>query len=124
MAMKIRNTIMTDTLTPVFFGSTGTTPSGKKVQAQSFVESIDAVTAALNQRLSIIKNELWYNMSFGLPLIDKVSSKYIVDAAINEIVLNTQHVVEITRFESSISGHTYKCNMTIKSDYGVIQLSL
>lgn len=124
MAMKIRNTVMNETLTPVFFGSTGTTASGKKIQAQSFVESIDAVTAALNQRLSIIKNELWYNMSFGLPLTDKVSSKYIVDAAINEIVLNTQHVVEIARFESSISGHTYKCNMTIKSDYGVIQLSL
>lgn len=124
MAMKIRNTVMNETLTPVFFGSIGKTASGKKIQAQSFVESIDAVTTALNQRLSIIKNELWYNMSFGLPLTDKVSSKYIIDASINEIVLNTQHVVEIMRFESSISGHTYKCNMTIRSDYGIIRLSL
>lgn len=124
MAMKIRNTVMTDTLTPVFFGSIGKTASGKKIQTQSFVENIDAVTAALNQRLSVIKNELWYNMSFGLPLTDKVSSKYIVDASVNDIVLSTQHVVEITRFTSSISGRTYKCDMTIRSDYGVIQLSL
>ena len=97
-------------------------PYYEKISAPNFVDGKEGTASSLNQLLSVIKSELWYSVNFGLPLYDKISTKFQMDASVLQIVKNHSEVVSITNFESSISGHNYHCKMTIHSIYGDLQM--
>ena len=90
----------------VWFGSYGITADGhskfynENDIHDNFADKQQGVCDSLTQRLSVIRGELWYNINFGLPLLEKIESKIAIDAAISEIVLAHPDVEEIATFES------------------------
>ena len=84
----------------------------------------EAIKDSLTQRLSVIKNELWYDYQYGLPLTDKVRSKAVVDAYIIKTLLNHPDVLDIEGFESLQDKNTYSCYFIINTIYGQIELGI
>ena len=123
--MRCRNIVNGDI---VWFGSIGLNDDGTAIFAneehESYANDRDGTVASLTERLSVIKNELWYDMRYGIPLIDKVSSKAEMDVFIIQIVSEHPDVVSVTNFESKMIQHNYTCNMTINTIYGDISLSI
>lgn len=103
----------------VFFGSYGKDLSGNAIKADNYVEKGEALAKLLTQKLSVIRKELWFNVSFGLPLIDK-SSKIMMDATVADIIMHTDDVKDILEFKSTIVDKTYKCTVKILSTFGTI----
>lgn len=99
-------------------------PYQLKDSSNSFVDNQSAVATSLTQRLNIIRGELWYKVSFGLPLYEKISKKIEMDAAVLQIVNEHPDVISVNNFNSVIIKHTYSCSMTIKSKYGELELSI
>lgn len=108
----------------VWFGSAGLGEYDRKIPANNFAEKQQHVVDGLRQRLSIIKGELWYKMNYGLPLLDKISSKAVVDASVLDIVNSQEDVKEILSFTSRVVNHEYTCNMQILTIYGEISISI
>lgn len=96
--------------------------SGK--QADSFVYQQEGVAADLTQRLSVLKNELWYQINYGLPLLDKIKSKAVIDASVLDIITSHPNVVRVSKFESQVLNRKYSCKATIVSEFGPVQLNL
>ena len=67
----------------------------------------------LVQRLSILKNELWWQINYGLPVLEKHKNKSIIDSVIINIVLSNRDVKNIIRFESKVESHIYKFSMIV-----------
>lgn len=83
-----------------------------------------AVVDSLTQRLSVLKYELWYDYYNGMPLLDKVRNKGIIDAWVIKKILAHQDVLNIENFKSTQDKWQYECNMTIITKYGEVELSL
>lgn len=90
----------------------------------SYVDRQQAVASSLTQRLSVIRGELWYNVSYGIPLLEKIKSKSIIDATVIQIVSSHQDVNDIKDFYSYIDRHSYHCKMTVMSKYGPVDLQI
>lgn len=84
----------------------------------------EGVVDSLRQRLSILKHELWYDYENGMPLIDKVRSKSIIDAYIIQKILEHPDVIEVEGFESEQDKHMYSCYMIVNTIYGQIELGI
>lgn len=113
----------------VWFGSYGIDSNEFALKwkdgSTSFATKQEVISTLLTQKLSVIRTELWNNIKFGLPLIDKVSSKEVIDSHVLEIVSNTQDVKRVLSFESSLSNlHSYSCSMIVESTYGVVEVNL
>lgn len=93
-------------------------------QADSFVYQQEGVAADLTQRLSVLKNELWYQINYGLPLLDKIKSKAVIDASVLDIITSHPNVVRVSKFESQVLNRKYSCKTTIVSEFGPVQLNL
>ena len=96
----------------------------KRLQPQDIPIGNPLVEYSLRERLSVIKHELWYDYENGIPLIDKVRSKAIIDAYIIQKVLEHPDVIEIEGFESEQTNHKYECYMIVNTIYGQIELGL
>ena len=90
----------------------------------NYADKQQAVADSLTQRLSVIKSELWYNVYYGLPLLDKLQTKFPLDAFVTKTVQEHPDVVSIKSFTSKVVDHHYTCVMTIQSKYGEIQLNI
>lgn len=90
----------------------------------NYSTGLEAVRNCLIQRLSIIKGELWYNMSFGQPLLDKNKHKDTFDAHIVAVVLQHPDVKEIKQFDSKLEGHSYYCKLNIMTKYGDVIVNI
>lgn len=90
----------------------------------NYIGGSEGVANSLRQRLSILKNELWYDYANGIPLIDKVKSKSIIDAYIIQTVLKHPDVIDIEGFESMQENHAYSCYLIINTIHGQIELGL
>ena len=114
--------------TIVWFGSTGKNPDGTAKfyddKKNSYSSQQHAVADSLRQRLSVIKSELWYRVSYGLPLYEKTKSKALMDATVLEIVNSHPDVVTVLEFKSQIIDKTYTCKLEIQSIYGNVTLSI
>ena len=88
-------------------------------KAENYVEDSEAVSVSLIQRLSVIKNELWYSINYGLPLLDKVRNKAIIDAAIIKIINGHEGVQNIIEYKSGVEqkNHTYYFTANIATIY-------
>lgn len=90
----------------------------------SIVSDGDAVKASLEQKLSVIRGEIFYDIRFGLPLYEKTNSKVFVDSAIISAIQSTEGVVEITKFESIVVNRKYSCSVSIRTIYGDVELTV
>lgn len=108
----------------VWFGSAGKNDNGTSKKNDSFVSEQQSVISSLTQRLSVIRSELWYNVSYGLPLFDKVKNKIAIDATIAQIVESHPDVLSVSSFDSKIEGKSYHCKFQAETKYGSIELSI
>lgn len=114
----------------VWFGSYGKDENGKaKFYSTSnihdnFSEKLQGLSDSLTQRLSILLGELWYNVSYGIPLFKKQKSKLSMDSFVIKTILNHPDVKEISEFESQIVDRHYSCDMKILSVYGDLELNI
>lgn len=108
----------------VWFGSAGKTAEGRSKLALNFADKQEGVANSLTQRLSVIAGELWYNVSYGLPLLEKVDSKTAIDATASEIVLSHPDVTDISEFSSEISGTKYSARVTVETVFGDLELTI
>lgn len=88
----------------------------------SFSEAQQSVVDSLTQRLSVIKTELWYDISYGLPLFDKVKNKIAMDGAVASIVTSHPDVISMSSFESTIANKKYSCKFQVVTKYGNVQV--
>lgn len=86
--------------------------------ADNYVEDTDAVAASLNQRLSVIKGELWYQVNYGLPLTEKQQSTTVLDLVIGDIISSHPGVASLDLYKSKLVGHTYYYDCQITSVFG------
>lgn len=84
----------------------------------NYVEDTDAVAASLNQRLSVIKGELWYQVNYGLPLTEKQQSTTVLDLVIGDIISSHPGVASLDSYKSKLVGHTYYYDCQITSVLG------
>lgn len=90
----------------------------------NYASEAEGVANSLRQRLSVLKNELWYDYENGMPLFDKVRSKATIDAYIIQKVLKHPDVINIEDFESIQEQHDYSCYIIINTIYGQIELGM
>ena len=83
----------------------------------NYSEQQEGVRDSLIVRLSVIKGELWYRSSYGLPLLDKIKSKGIYDSIIVDNILSHPDVVNLESFNSKIDGHTYYFDCVVNTIY-------
>lgn len=119
--MRMRNIVNNKV---VIFGSLGKNPDGTAIKANNYVDDLEAVVASLRQKLQVLRGELWYSSSFGLPLFDKNKSKISLDLAISNMVLATKNVITILHFESEIVDRNYHAKIEIKTTFGEAVVSI
>lgn len=90
----------------------------------NYSDKQQGVVDSLTQRLSVIRRELWYDVNYGLPLLDKQKSKVAIDAFIGKTVLAHPDVDSIQDFDSKIINKVYTCSMKIITKYGEIILNV
>lgn len=106
--------------------------AGLKIGANNYIiNNQEMVAKSLIPRLSILKNELYYNLNYGLSLLDKIRDKAIIDMEIIDIINNHPAVVKINNFNSNINNKTrtyaftadiltvYNESTTISLDYSI-----
>lgn len=123
--MKCRNGVKeNDKYNVVFFGSYGLNEDGTAKKAPNYSNEQDAVVNALTQKLSVIKGELWYKMSYGLPLFEKNKSQLLFDSFVAEVISKEPDVISVLEFDSEVFNKIYNCNMKLMTKYGEITLSI
>ena len=116
--------------TIVWFGSYGLNGDGTAKfynpsdKHDNFADEQEGVRDSLTQRLSVIKNELWYNINYGLPLLEKIKYKAEIDTTVASIILTHENVLEITSFESSVIQHHYSAKFVVMTTFGELELSI
>ena len=90
----------------------------------NYATNVEGVTNSLRQRLSVLKNELWYDYNRGMPLPDKVRNKAIIDAYIIQTILEHPDVIDIEGFESEQEINMYSCYIVVNTIYGQVELGL
>lgn len=93
-------------------------------KTNSFSDKQDAIADSLQQQLHVIRGELWYDINYGLPLTQKVSSKLEMDMLVANIVASHPDVVEIISFDSQLLNHKYSAKFSIRTKYGDILMSI
>lgn len=73
-----------------------------------------AVADSLMQRLSVIKGELWYQVNYGLPIMEKQRGTNVLDLVIGDIISSHPGVASLDSYTSKVNGHTYsyECKIT------------
>lgn len=90
----------------------------------NYASEKEAVRDSLMQRLSVIKNELWYDFNYGVPLVDQVRDKSIIDAWIIREISRHPDVNMIIGFESEVVKHEYGCFFIVDTVYGIMKLGI
>lgn len=89
----------------------------------NFSDQQQGVSDSLTQRLSVLREEIWYDIDYGLPLFDKVR-KPAMDSFICSTVLSHPDVISIDEFSSQVINNKYSCSMTVVSVFGNVVLSI
>lgn len=90
----------------------------------NYAKEQEGVATSLVQRLSVLKNELWYNINEGLPLIDKYRNKNILDSYVASTILKHPDVINISEFTSSLNKNSYSCKVVVNTIYGNVDLTI
>lgn len=112
----------------VWFGSCGKDENDKAIfydkNKNSFSSGAQGVQDSLLQRLSILEKEIWYRISYGVPIFDKVHSKTLIDNHVASVITSHPDVLRIEKFESHVINHKYYCDVKIISKFGKIAISM
>lgn len=100
----------------------GTAKLYDNIQHNNFSKEQQAVSDSLNQSLSVIKNELWYNYNFGIPLESQNKTKLNIDIFIINTINANSDVKNIIEFNSTVEKGHYSCNMVVDTVFGKIEL--
>lgn len=87
------------------------------IDKDTYALDSDAVVESLNQRLSKIKGELWYQLNYGLPLFDKYKTKGIFDATIINIISEHPEVNYIKSYKSEVKKNIYTFDVNVVTIY-------
>ena len=90
----------------------------------NYASEKESVRDSLIQRLSVIKNELWYDYNYGVPLTDKVKDKSIMDAWFIKTINNQPDVVSVLAYESEVVKNTYSCYFVCSTKYGLLEIGI
>ena len=90
---------------------------GNKLSADNYSKEQKGVANSLIQRLSVIKGELWYKASYGLPLMEKIKNKGIYDSIIINIITTHPEVVNLISIESKIENRKYMLDFVVYTIY-------
>ena len=119
--MKYRNLFKEDDkYNIVWFGCKAAPIDGKAQfydNHENYSQYQEGIKNSLIQRLSIIKGELWYNINYGLPLLDKIRNKAVIDAAILNIINRHEEIKTIRKYVSSVSDHVYTFEFIAETIY-------
>ena len=77
-----------------------------KIPAKNYSERSQGVRDGLIQRLSVIKGELWYKASYGLPLTEKIKNKGIYDSIVINIITTHPDISNLISYRSSVNKAT------------------
>lgn len=91
---------------------------------ESYSKNQEGVKDSLIQRLSILQNELWYRVNYGIPIFEKVHSKTLIDTHIASTIMDNPDVIRIESFSSQVVNRKYSCYIKIISIYGDFELSI
>lgn len=91
---------------------------GNEVYLDKLVTGKEAVLSNLRARLSIMRGEFKPNIYLGLVL---GSTEEEFDLFIKQIILTTEGVKNILRFESKMEGNNYVCNFKVNTDFGEVE---
>lgn len=96
--------------------------------SEFLVNKPETVGQAVKTRLLLILGEWFLNIKEGTPYQTKVlgtNTKNTFDTAIRERILDTQGVISIEKYFSSLDANTrhLTIDVTINTVYGIIQLS-
>lgn len=111
----------------VWFGSYGINADGTAKfyntanKHDNFGENQESVADSLTQRLSIIREELWYAIQYGLPLLSN-SNRMQMDFSVTEIIEEHPDVVSIEEFNSAINGTDYSAFVRVLTSFGEIDI--
>lgn len=108
----------------VWFGSIGKDINGNSIKADNIVDGVEGLVSHLNQSLSVLEGELWWNMNEGIPLVEKYRSKGIMDSYILGVIDRYNEITGIKNFESTLTGNKYECDIIIESIYGDINIKM
>ena len=89
----------------------------------NYAKDLEGVAQSLQQNLSVIRGELWYNVNFGMPLTSSNLSKGILDSYVVDTILDNPYVYSISTFDSLVSNHRYKATFEANTIYGTAYVS-
>lgn len=114
--------------TVVWFGSYGLNEDGTAKFANdehtSYTNQQQGAADSLTQRLSVLEGELWYDIYYGLPLLEKGINKANIDASVVGIIMQHPDVQSILKFESKVTNERYELNVVIQSTFGTLTLTI
>ena len=114
----------------VWFGAVGKNEDNSTIffnknnKHDNYSENQEAIKDTLTQRLSVIKEELWYNVNYGIPLFEKYKSKGIIDSYVIKEILNLENVKNILEFSSQVNNNNYYLKVKINTSYGIIEINI
>ena len=91
---------------------------------QNYAEGIEAVRQYMIQHLTVIKGELWYDMMYGLPLVNEHVTKGMIDAEALSIIYSDSEVNEVVSFESEVTENSYTASFALKTNFGDASITL
>lgn len=93
--------------------------SGNKIAANNYLQdSSEMVAKSLIPRLALIKGELWYDLNYGYPLLDKIKDKAVFDIWTMKVINNHPYVADISSYQSSIKNREYSYDVNVTTIYG------
>jgi hypothetical protein len=101
------------------------TPAGDSTifsgATQFLVNSPAAVAQAVLTRLNLWQGQWFLDSTLGLPVFQQIigfGTQAVRDAAIQNVILNTPGVNQITKYTSSLTGRAFRVDATIDTIYG------
>lgn len=110
------NLFVTENMVALFYN--------KNDKHDNYADKQQGVADSVTQRLSVIRGELWYKIGYGIPLLEKVKSKSIIDANVIQTIVEHPDVNTIKDFNSHVDKHHYHCSMTIVTLWGDVNLQM
>lgn len=100
---------------------------------QDFVSEVESVKQAIYTRLKLLRGEWWENSEDGFPFFEQIAGQsgtpeklQAADLVVTDRIINTEGVLEIVEFESSLDGNSrqYIVYTVVNSIYGSFELEV
>lgn len=108
----------------VWFNSAGMNVSKRMIVDENFATEQQYIADDLTQKLLVLKNELWYAIQYGVPLLDKIKSKIKMDSFVASTIMSQPDVIKILKFNSSLNNRVYSVDVSILSSFGNINIEV